>query len=335
MTVFWNYITKTNVNLINCPAGNAVEDVSLQGSFLHQIYQYIISVHLTEIQRGGSGDFTEHGDKVTGVGKSGSSGNVLDLHIRSGKQQFPGTADAVHGNVLVNRTAHKTAEQTGKILGRDKNTLTQLGSRDILLITGFDFFYYRDYVSLVERIILYLRRSCTICKIHKKVVAVGRKRFHIRCGLMVFAQDRRDHLTDTGPLLLFDEDHFLIVSHGRDAACQGPCEGGKHRGPGSGFPVVGMWDTWGDENPLVGSESIEFSTDLDAAGAFFGLEIMIVRISVRTEDINLIPVVPKRFKHKRSTDRSISEIDRHDIHLFLNVIYFGETYYTIIPGIIL
>ena len=69
--------------------------------------------------------------------------------------------------------------------------------------------------------------------------------------------------------------------------------------------------------------------EADTSGTLFSLEVMIIRISVRTEDINLIPVVPKRFKHEGSTDRSVSEIDRHDIHLFLNVIYFGETYYTI------
>ena len=134
---------------------------------------------------------------------------------------------------------------------------------------------------------------------------------------------------------LFDKDHFLVVCHGRNAACQCSCEGGKHRGPGSRLPVIGMRDTGGDEDALVGSESIKFSTDFNASGTLFSLEVMIIRISVRTEDINLIPVFPKRFKHEGSTDRSVSEIDRHDIHLFLNVIYFGETYYTIIRWIIL
>lgn len=81
-----------------------------------------ISVHLSEIQRSCACDFTEHGDKVAGIGKSGSAGNILDLHIRSGKQKLPGAADAVHGNVLVNRAAHKTAEQTGKILRETKRS---------------------------------------------------------------------------------------------------------------------------------------------------------------------------------------------------------------------
>ena len=98
-----------------------------------------ISVHLSEIQRSCACDFTEHGDKVAGVGKSGSAGNILDLHIRSGKQKLTGAADAVHGNVFVNRAAHKTAEQTGKILRRDKNAPAQLRCSDILPITGFDF----------------------------------------------------------------------------------------------------------------------------------------------------------------------------------------------------
>ena len=152
---------------------------------------------------------------------------------------------------------------------------------------------------------------------------------------MIFTQGRRNHFPDTGPLFLFNKDHFLVVCHGRDAACQCSCEGGKHCGPGSRLSVIGMRDTGSDEDALVGSESIKFSTDFNASGTLFSLEVMIIRISVRTEDINLIPVVPKRFKHEGSTDRSISEIDRHDIHLFLNVIYFGETYYTIIRWIIL
>lgn len=59
-----------------------------------------------------------------------------------------------------------------------------------------------------------------------------------------------------------------------------------------------MRDTGGDEDALVGSESIKFSTDFNASGTLFSLEVMIIRISVRTEDINLIPVVPKRFKHE-------------------------------------
>ena len=62
-------------------------------------------------------------------------------------------------------------------------------------------------------------------------------------------------------------------------------------------------DTGGDEDALVGSESIKFSTDFNASGTLFSLEVMIIRISVRTEDINLIPVVPKRLKHEGSTDR--------------------------------
>ena len=84
-----------------------------------------ISVHFTKIQRGGPGDLTEHGNKMTGIGETGSTGNILDLHIRSGKQKLTCAADAVHGNVLVNRAAHKTAEQTGKILRRDKNAPAQ------------------------------------------------------------------------------------------------------------------------------------------------------------------------------------------------------------------
>ena len=35
-----------------------------------------ISVHLSEIQRSCACDFTEHGDKVAGIGKSGSAGNT-------------------------------------------------------------------------------------------------------------------------------------------------------------------------------------------------------------------------------------------------------------------
>ena len=96
-----------------------------------------------------------------------------------------------------------------------------------------------------------------------------------------------------------------------------------------------MRDTGSDEDALVGSESIKFSTDFNASGTLFmsgGNDNTDIRPD---EDINLIPVVPKRLKHEGRTDRSISEIDRHDIHLFLNVIYFGETYYTIIRWIIL
>ena len=57
--------------------------------------------------------------------------------------------------------------------------------------------------------------------------------------------------------------------------------------------MIGMRDTGGDEDALVGSESIKFSTDFNASGTLFSLEVMIIRISVRTEDINLIPVVPR------------------------------------------
>ncbi len=57
--------------------------------------------------------------------------------------------------------------------------------------------------------------------------------------------------------------------------------------------MIGMRDTGGDEDALVGSESIKSSTDFNASGTLFSLEVMIIRISVRTEDINLIPVVPK------------------------------------------
>ena len=58
-----------------------------------------ISVHLSEIQGSCACDFTEHGDKVAGVGKSGSAGNILDLHIRSGKQKLTGAADAVGADI--------------------------------------------------------------------------------------------------------------------------------------------------------------------------------------------------------------------------------------------
>ena len=53
---------------------------------------------------------------MAGIGKAGGAGNILNFHIRFGKKQLPGTADAVHGNVFIDRTAKKTLEQTGKIL---------------------------------------------------------------------------------------------------------------------------------------------------------------------------------------------------------------------------
>ena len=81
---------------------------------------------------------------MAGIGKAGGAGNILNFHIRFGKKQLPGTADAVHGNVFIDRTAKKTLEQTGKILRGYKDTLTEFGSGDVLLITGFNFFYYRE-----------------------------------------------------------------------------------------------------------------------------------------------------------------------------------------------
>ena len=85
-----------------------------------------ISVHFTKIQRGGPGDLTEHGNKMTGIGETGSTGNILDLHIRFGQKELSGAADTVHCNILINRAAKEALKQTGEILRRNKNTLAQL-----------------------------------------------------------------------------------------------------------------------------------------------------------------------------------------------------------------
>ena len=133
---------------------------------------------------------------MAGIGKAGGAGNILNFHIRFGKKQLPGTADAVHGNVFIDRTAKKTLEQTGKILRGYKDTLTEFGSGDVLLIPGFNFFYYGNNISLVKRVILNFRRSGAVHKIHEKIIAVRGERFHIRGWFVVFSKGIRNQFPD-------------------------------------------------------------------------------------------------------------------------------------------
>ena len=155
-----------------------------------------ISVQFTKIQRGGPGDLTEHGNKMTGIGATGSTGNILDLHIRFGQKELSGAADTVHCNILINRAAKEALKQTGEILRRNKNTLAQLGGCDVILVTGFDFFYYSELICLIKRIILDFGRGSAVHEIYKKIVTVRGKRFHIRCRLVVFSKGIGDQFTD-------------------------------------------------------------------------------------------------------------------------------------------
>lgn len=96
----------------------------------------------------------------------------------------------------VDRTAKKTLEQTGKILRGYKDTLTEFGSGDVLLITGFNFFYYGNNISLVKRVILNFRRSGAVHKIHEKIIAVRGERFHIRGWFVIFSKGIRNQFPD-------------------------------------------------------------------------------------------------------------------------------------------
>lgn len=73
--------------------------------------------------------------------------------------------------------------------------------------------------------------------------------------------------------------------------------------------MIGMGNIGGYKNPFIGTKGIIFPMYFYASAAFFCLEIMIVRVSARTEYGILLPVVAERFKDKRSTDGGISEIN--------------------------
>lgn len=79
----------------------------------------IISVQLPEFKRCDPGCLLKHCDEMTGIGKPGPAGDLLDLHMLVGDQEFPGPVDPVDGQVFVDRAAKEPPEQPGQILRRD------------------------------------------------------------------------------------------------------------------------------------------------------------------------------------------------------------------------
>ena len=62
---------------------------------------FLHMVDLAEIQRRRAGIFPKDRDEMAGVCETGCEGNLLDLHVRVGQQQFFSLVDPVSGQIFV------------------------------------------------------------------------------------------------------------------------------------------------------------------------------------------------------------------------------------------
>ena len=58
---------------------------------------------------------------MAGIGKAHSLCDILYAHSRKGQEEFLCLIDPVNGQVFIGWTTKETAEQTGEVLGGDKN----------------------------------------------------------------------------------------------------------------------------------------------------------------------------------------------------------------------
>ena len=75
-----------------------------------------ISVHPPKFQWRHAGRFFEHGNKMTGIGKTGHAGNVLHFQVGVDQQKFLRFVDTMHCQIFVHGAGEKASEQPGKVL---------------------------------------------------------------------------------------------------------------------------------------------------------------------------------------------------------------------------
>ena len=73
-------------------------------------------VHPPKFQWCHASRFFEHGNKMTGIGKTGHAGDILHFEISVYQQKLFCFVNAVHSQVLVDGAGEKTSEQAGQIL---------------------------------------------------------------------------------------------------------------------------------------------------------------------------------------------------------------------------
>lgn len=110
----------------------------------------VYPIILPELLRRRAGLPAEHGDKVADIVKPAHMADALHFQVGFPHQQFLRPVDPEPGNIVLHGVSGKTAEQPGKVLGRDVDLTGQAVHVGDGCGICFNSFYYRRHILPVQ-----------------------------------------------------------------------------------------------------------------------------------------------------------------------------------------